>query len=202
MGFLAAAAPYAAPIIGAVGGAVSGAIGAGGNQETKLQRQRRKLIDDLISSLKGQGSFNELFDVNEEAFQKSIVDPAKSRFQNQISPQIRQQFINSGLQRGTGLDDELMRAGVDMDSMINQEYMKFYQSAMDRKMNALNSAMGGTEAGPQQSAGQGAAQGAAGYFASSGFQNSMDSLLKDWNKPSVGGGSAPRKGYVDESLFN
>ena len=185
MGFLAAAAPYAGALIGAAGSAIGGAIGSNQNQETKLQRQRRKLVDELLGSLRsGSGVFSDLFNPSEEAFQKGFVDPAMSRFNNQIAPGIQQQFVNSGLQRGTGLDDALSRAGVDLNNMINENYLTFHENALNRKQNLLQGILqgGNNEAGSQMSAGQGALQGLAGYTASPGFSNTLESLFGNTNQ--------------------
>ena len=198
MGFLAAAAPYAAPIIGglagAAGSALGGAIGNQGNQETKLQKQRRKLIDQLVNSLRtGGGEFGDLFNRSEDDFQKGFVEPAKSRFNNQIAPMIQQQFVNSGLQRGTGLDDSLARAGVDLDQLINQNYLQFQQGGLDRKANLLNSIMGGTEAPKSMSSGQAAGQGFAGYLSSPGLQQTLNGFTDIYNRR-----NPTRSGYSND----
>jgi hypothetical protein len=193
MGFLAAAAPFAPAIIGAAGSAIGGAIGAGGNKETKLQRQRRKLIDELLGSLRsGSGPFSDLFASDQETFEKGFAEPARQRFRDRGAPMIQQKFINAGLQRGTGLDDELARAGVDLESEINKNLMQYEQSALDRKMNILKGIMGGSEAGPQTSPGQGALEGLAGYAASPGFQKNLEDLFK------TSSSNAPRTGYSSD----
>src|SRR5690348_12735518 len=115
----------------------------GGSSETKMQRTQRKLVDQLLSSLDGNGPFADLYKTDENAFQKSFVEPAQSRFRNQIAPQIQQQFIASGQQRGSGLDDALTRAGVDLDSMLNQYLYQSQQDALNRKQSTLNTILGG-----------------------------------------------------------
>ena len=105
------------------------------SKESKMQKTQRKLIDKLIGSLNGQGEFSDLFDSSPEAFQKSFVEPAQARFRNQTAPMIQQQYIESGQQRGTGLDDTLTRAGVDLDSMLNQYAYQFGQDSLNRKQN-------------------------------------------------------------------
>src|SRR6185295_13327016 len=90
-------------LLQAAGSVASGYLtGQGANKETKTQKTQRKLIDQLIASLtSGEGPFADLFNMDENAFQKSFVDPAKAMFNNQISPMIQQQYIASGQQRGT-----------------------------------------------------------------------------------------------------
>ena len=75
--------------------------------------------------------------MDSEAFQKSFVDPAKSMFSNQIAPQIQQQYIAGGQQKGTGLEDQLLRAGVDMDQLLNQQYMDYLNQGQNRMTNML-----------------------------------------------------------------
>lgn len=161
--------------LGSIGG---GMLSNSGDSETKMQRKQRKLIDDLLASLKGNGSYNDLFQSDYDSFQKSYVDPAKSMFKNQIAPQIQQSYIASGQQRGTGLDDTLARAGVDMDQLLNQEYMKYQQGIMDRKQNTINSILGsGSGAQNPQSFASSAGQATGGYLASQGFRESSNDIL-------------------------
>lgn len=164
-------------------GSIGGGMLAQNPKETKIQKQKRKLVDDLIASLKGGGSFSDLFDMDEDAFQKSYVDPAKSRFKNQIAPQIQQSYIAGGQQRGTALDDTLTRAGVDMDQLINEQYMNFQKSGMDRKANAINSILGGGD-GVQEgmSGGEKFASSASGYLNSDAFGGRIDKILEGYNK--------------------
>lgn len=120
-------------------------------KETKTQKMQRHLIDELIGSVKGKGRFadlfnentakrNERFDPSNEAFQKSFVQPAQSLFRNQLAPQIQQKYIQSGQQGSSGLDDQLLRAGVDLDSLLNQHMMEFQQGAYNRQQNAFENA--------------------------------------------------------------
>ena len=102
---------------GLIGGAAGGLLGAK-PKETPMQAKQRELVDQLLGSLQGGGPFSSLFNVDEAGFQRSFVDPMKYKFQSQIAPQIQQQYIESGQQRGTGLDDTLTRAGVDMDQEL------------------------------------------------------------------------------------
>ena len=167
----------------AAGVSAAGSIGssalARNPKETKTQKQRRKLVDDLIASLQGGGSFNDLFEMDDEAFKKSFVDPAKSRFKNQIAPQIQQGYISGGQQRGTGLDDTLARAGVDMDQLLNEQYMNFQQGALNRKSSVLSGILGvGEGVQPGLSTGEKLREGTAGYFSSDAFGSSLDRILE------------------------
>lgn len=175
------------------GGFLSGRGGSG--KESKLQKTQRHLIDQLIASLTGDGPFSHLFNADEESFQKSFVDPAKKLFSNQIAPQIQQQFIASGQQRGTGLDDTLTRAGVDLDSILNQHMYQYMQDAQNRSMGAINSILGGGAGAPTNpSNSQNLMSSLGGYLSSQGFADTAANLFK----PSAGPAKTPndgRKGF-------
>lgn len=194
---LVAAAIQAA---GAVGGGILANKGAG--KETKIQRKKRKLIDQLLSGLEtGQGPYANLFASDEAAFQKSFVDPAKSIYKNQIAPQIQQSYLATGQQRGTGLEDQLLRAGVDLDQMLNQSYLTFQNQGKDRMAQMINSILG-AESGPQPglSTGEAAAQGGAGFLSSDAFGNTVKDIFKSNEAPkpatpAAQGYTPPRKGF-------
>jgi len=163
---------FGGPIGTAIGsglGAIGGAFLSNKNSETPMQRKQRELVDDLLASLNGNGSFNDLFQADEGAFQRSFVDPAKARFRNQTAPQIQQSFIGQGQQRGTGLEDELTRAGVDMDSLLNQNYMNFQQGAQNRRAGAINSILGQGQGAMESESFEDILSRGAGGFASSYF---------------------------------
>lgn len=152
--------------------------------ETDLDRTKKDLINEILSSLKGNGPYSDLFSPNEDVFQKSIVEPAMSRFQNQIAPQIQQSYIASGQQRNTGLEDTLARAGVDLDQMINEQYMNFYQNAQNMRQNAIGNILGqqgpqpqAYQQAPQPSFLQSAGQGLSGYASGTGFKDDLSSIL-------------------------
>lgn len=171
--------PIAAAGLGALGSIGGGYLASQGNQETKLQRQRRKLVDELLQSLKsGQGNFSDLFNVNEDMFNKAYVEPAMSRFQNRVAPQIQQEYIASGMQRGTGLEDTLSRAGVDLQNELNKLYGDFYQQGMGRKQQILGNILGSSEVGAPnpQSSGQALGQATAGYFSSPAYGAASESF--------------------------
>ena len=173
---IAALTSAAIQAAGSIGG---GMLGSRGQGETKIQRKQRHLIDQLLASLTGQGPFSHLFATDEAAFQKSFVDPAKAMFKNQIAPGIQQEFISSGMQRGSGLDDSLQRAGVDLDQILNQNYMQFQGQGQDRMSNILNAILGmGSGAAPQMSTGQAFGQSAGGYLSSDAFSKSVGDIFK------------------------
>lgn len=167
---MAAYIPALLQAAASIGGGMLSSAGQG--KETKIQKRQRKMIDELIASLKGGGAFSDLFKTDDAAFQKSVVDPLMSKFNNQIAPGIQQQFISSGLQRGTGMSDQLSRAGVDMQSLINQQYLPFMQQGQQNMMNTINSILGaGTGAAPGLSGGERFQQSAGGYLGGESFQD-------------------------------
>lgn len=187
----AAAIPAVIQAAGSIGG---GILSNRGGKETKTQKTQRHLIDKLIASLSGQGPYADLYKTDYDAFKKSYVDPAKSIFNNQIAPQIQQQSIASGQQRGTGLDDQLLRAGVDLDQLLNQAYMEHIQGAQNRKQSTINSILGGgAGAEPGMSTGQAAAQSTAGYLSSNAFSDAVANISKQ-EKP-IDSTRLQRKGF-------
>ena len=178
--------------IGGLVGGIAGGIGGGmlgrrkeqtiPSQETPIQGRQRELLDQLLGSLQGNGPFSNLFQADEGAFQRSIVDPAMQRFQSQIAPNIQQQFIAGGQQRGTGLEDTLARAGVDLNQMINQQYLPFQQAGLERKQRGLESVLGaGAGAMPEQTLpgqgfGEAAGQGLAGFLSGPGFGQAASTI--------------------------
>jgi len=181
---------------GSIGGGYLAGRGAG--KETKTQKTQRKLIDQLILSLGGNGPYSGLFQTDESAFQKSFVDPAKALFTNQIAPQIQQQYIAGGQQRGTGLDDQLLRAGVDLDQLLNRNYLQFQNQGKDRMQNTIGQILGGGSGGTQgMSPTQSLQNAGAAYLSSTGFSDELSGLFNQGNQPPV----APRKGFENNAAF-
>ena len=186
-------------LIGA-GGALAGGIfaGQGANQgETRMQRTQRKLIDQLLSSLGGKGPYSDLFNFDEESFQKSVVEPAQARFRNQTAPQIQQQSIAYGQQRGTGLEDQLTRAGVDLDALLNSHMMQFQESAKGRQQNAISSILGMGAGAPRQSSfGQDIMSTLSGYLSSPAYEDLSHDIFRQPQTTAPSMAPSPRKGYA------
>lgn len=138
--------------------------------EQKRQNELAKLIIDAVTG-KG-GPFADLVNLDEEAFQRSVVDPSLQRFESQIAPDIQQNFIASRLQRGTGLNDALARAGVDLQSQIDQSYLDFLNKGDDRMIALLGAALGFNPFSPTpaQSILEAAGQGLSGFGSKFDFQ--------------------------------
>lgn len=145
--------------------------------ESKGERRKRKLLDELINSLDGNGKYSDLYNNSDELFQRSFVEPAKQRFNNQIAPQIQQQYIASGQQRSSGMDDQLLRAGVDLNSELDKYAYQNNQDAMNRKQNTINSILGaGTGAPANPTSSQHWMNAASGYLSSDAFKNSVSGI--------------------------
>lgn len=187
----AAAVPMAIQALGSIGSGFLANKAA--RYQTPIQKKQAQVIDQLLASLNGQGPYSDLFNTDEAAFQKGIVDPSMARFRNQIIPQIQQGFIQSGQQRGTGLEDTLTRAGVDMSQLINEQYLPFKQKGQDRMSEVLNSILGmGAGSFNRPSNTQALGESAAGYFSSPDFQGGLADLLKAYqNRPMAS--NAPRQ---------
>ena len=178
-----------------------------GNKPSGLDKRKKRLVDELLSSLQGEGQYGDLFNASDETFQKSYVEPAMAQFRNQTAPNIQQSYIASGQQRGTGLEDSLSRAGVNMDQMLNEQYYTFQQDALNRKQNAINQILG-TQYGqgqPGQSVGSAATQGFGGYLSQQknpgqGVYDFFNQLLKSdqqiGRSPLLGAQQAVRTGYA------
>lgn len=191
-------------LIGAVGG---GLAGRRKSQETETQRKQRELVDEMLMSLRGEGPYSDLFTANEADFERSFAEPARQRFRTQTAPQIQQSYIAQGQQRSTGLDDTLARAGVDMDTLLNQQYMDYLQNAQTRKANAITGILGqGAGAAPEQGYGEAALQGLAGYAAKPEFQKSIEDILGAYGQRKKDNEydpyAQPRKGFENDNIFN
>lgn len=180
-----AIAPGIGTAIGAGIGAIAGGI-AGRKKQSRSQRQKQQLIDQLIASLTGEGQYASLFSASPEDFEKGFAEPARARFRNQTAPQIQQQYIASGQQRSTGLEDTLTRAGVDMDQLINEHYLQYQQGKESNAMNAINQILGQGDYGQNQSYGSAAMQGLAGYASDPRFGQDIGGIISSFNKPKIG----------------
>jgi hypothetical protein len=166
------------------GNILGGVLGNPGNQETQIQRKQRHLIDDLLRSLGGGGKYGDIFTTDENTFNKSIRDPMMTSFRNNIAPQIQQSYIAGGQQRGTGLDDQLLRAGIDINSNIDQMLFDYMERGKDRKMNAMNAVLGMGMGAPNAiSSGQAGMRGLGGYLNSDAFTNQVNQGFKPYTQP-------------------
>lgn len=183
---MAAAIPIISALISAAGSAGAAYLSNQSKKESKTQKTQRHLMDELLRSLDGTGKYGALFQGDEEAFNKSFKEPALAKFRNQIVPQIQQSYIASGQQRGTGMEDTLTRAGVDLDQLINEQFMNFQQGAQNRQLGAINSILGQSAGSQRMSGLDSATQGVAGYLSSEGFGSDLSNILDQFKpKPEI-----------------
>lgn len=169
----------ASPILDILSAALSVGGGLfGGQKETPIQGQQRNIIELLMQGLSGEGPFADLFKNDEAFFQKSYVEPALSQFENKIAPQIQQQFIQSGLQRGSGLDSALTQAGIDMNQLLSQLRGQMQQGAQNRASSAISHILGQNAGVPEQSLGEKLGQSLAGYASGQGARQTLENLFQ------------------------
>ena len=206
---IGSAIPGIGTAIGAgVGGLIGGAAGglAGRRKETDIQKKQRELVDEMLMSLRGEGPYSDLFTANEATFEKSFAEPARARFRNVTAPQIQQSYIQGGQQRSTGMEDTLTRAGVDMDQLLNEQYMDYLQGAQNRRADAMGNILGqGAGALPDQGFGEAALQGVAGYAAKPEFKKSIEDILASFGQKKKDTEydpyAQPRKGFENDNNY-
>jgi hypothetical protein len=77
------------------------------------------------------------------------------------------------------MEDTLARAGVDLDQMLNQQYMGFQEKGQDRMMQMIQQVLGaGSGAQPSQTYGSAIGESAGGYLASEGFRDFLSQSTK------------------------
>lgn len=193
--------------LNAAGSVLGGVLSKPGKQkETKIQKQQRHLVDQLLASLKGRGPYSGLFSADNDTFQKSYVEPAKALFRNQIAPQIQQEYIATGQHRSTGLDDQLLRAGVDLDQMLNTAMAQQRENALGRQQQTISSIFGVSPGPtPGMSTGDALKQSAAGYLSSPAFSDAVSGFFRQpqaknsFPQSPVGQSPVPtRKGYLPD----
>ncbi len=170
---------------------------SGSGKRSRTQKKNQSTIDDIMAGLKGEGPYASLYTMDEDAFQKSYVDPAKSMFKNQIAPQIAQSYGASGLERSTGMDDAMMRAGVDIDEMINAKYMEWMNNQQNRAAGGIDKILGADVGGTKYSSGERWNQAIGGYLTSPEFNKQisgeayMDAAAKYQGRGMGGGAGRP-----------
>lgn len=194
---MAAFLPMAISALSTMGGAYLASSGKDNN--TRTQGKNKHTVDEIMAGLKGEGPYADIYSTSDEDFQKYYVDPAKSTFKNQIAPQIQQSYIASGLQRGTGLDDSLSRAGVDMDQMINSAYMDYMNNAMNRRESGIKQVLGADVGGQQLSGSDRFNQAAGGYLQSPGFKDQAGNIA-DYTRHAIDHHSFKRPGFAQSGL--
>jgi len=150
---------------------------------TQGESRDQNTINELMQSMQGNGQYSDMFNMDYDAYKKSYVDPAMSEFKNVIAPGIQQEYIASGQQRGTGMEDTLSRAGVDMQQNLNKNYADMQNQSMDRKYKGIFGTLGQGQGAPPQG---GFGQTAGGFLQSNSANDMMSEIMKLFS--SMGGG--------------
>lgn len=143
----------------ALGGQLLGGIGAGlldrkTSGPTALQKQQRQTIDQILQGVQGQGPYASAFGGGGmDAFERGVVQPSLQRFENQIAPQIQQSFIAGGQAGGSGLQNALTQAGVNLNSLIDQQLINYMNNQQQAQRSGISSILNYSE--PEQSSGFG-----------------------------------------------
>jgi hypothetical protein len=160
--------------VGLLGGALGGYLSSRQDTETKMQKTKRHLIDQLLESIQGRGPYSDLFNFNEQQFQQNIAEPYRRQIQQQAFPRIQQAYIASGAQRSTGMEDALARAGIDIENQIASARQQGIESAANRRAGGISSILNQGNGAPARVSGlEGALQGAAGYLSSDQFGDAV-----------------------------
>lgn len=181
--------PFLPAIASAGTSFLSGILGKKGNEETPIQKQKRQLIDQMLASLNGEGPYSNLFQASEEDFNKSFREPALANFRNRTAPAIRGQYTGGAYGQlrsdSTGIEDSLTRAGVDMDQLLNKQYLNYVQGKEANARGAIGNILGADRGAPnEQSWLNAGSQGLSGYLSSPGFGNDLTSLLSSFSQKS------------------
>jgi hypothetical protein len=90
-----------------------------------------------------------IFDPNysSDVFQRTVADPALRNFNQEIAPNIAQQFSNAGALGSSGLNRALARAGQDLTQTLSAQQGQFVQN---QKNQQLSDILGLSQLGGQQ----------------------------------------------------
>ena len=190
-------AQIAAAAIPAIIGALT--AGKGTNQRDITPKFQTDLINQLLSGIKGEGPLASLFGTDINAFQTSVSDPLQNIFQKQIAPGIQQASIASGQQRGTPLESQLARAGVDVQGGINQLFLPFQQQGQQNMQDVIGKILGFS---PQTQTSPDALGGALRGLGQSGaLPNLIQQIFGGGGGGTDFGGGISRSGNAPQSNF-
>ncbi len=101
-----------------------------------LTPDQEELMSLITQGLKsGEGSFGELFgNFNEKDFEKGVTQPALKNFQENILPMLQEKFIAGNQVGGSGQLRAQNKAGVDLQSQLDQ---LMYSAKQGQKQNQL-----------------------------------------------------------------
>ena len=148
-----------------------------------------KFLQQLLPALTGQaqGAYSDLLQpYSEEMFQQSVVDPAMKTYEQQMLPQLQQQFVDANANSSSALNQALAQSAGDMSNLLAGQRLNLQQNVAGRQ--------------------QGALQGMSGLLGAKSFdpivQGPQAGLLKDIMQMlgSVGGGMMMSSAAVKENI--
>ena len=140
--------------VGALVGGVAGLFGSKKKKKPKkrstLDPQQQALYDDYVASIRGEGSFSDLYNFDadgyNDVFDKTVGRPAYRNFNENIVPQITGQFRSNNLMNSSYAGESLSRAGRDvqesLDAQRSANVFSGQQQAKQNKQGAIDKVLG------------------------------------------------------------
>lgn len=112
---------------------------------TKEQQDLYNLIQEGLEN--GTGPFADIFNFNEEAFQKGVSEPAMKQFKEQTLPELQEKFIGGGAAYGSGRQRAEGRAATDLQSKLAELMYGARNQTAQNKLTGAQTLLGkqGTE---------------------------------------------------------
>lgn len=142
------------PIGTGVGAVVGGLTGLFGSKKKKkkpkqistLDPKQQALYNDYVSSIRGEGPFNDLYQYDTEGanqnFDQNVSRPAYRNFQENIIPGITGQFRSNNLQNSSYTGEALSRAGRNVQENLDAQRSNMIfggqENAKQNKQNSMN----------------------------------------------------------------
>lgn len=105
-----------------------------------LRTDEQKMLQSLIEEglTKGTGPFADIFgEFDENAFQEGVANPALKNFQENVLPQIQEQFIAGNAVQGSGLQRAQMKGATDLQSKLAELMYGAQQKQKENKLSGL-----------------------------------------------------------------
>lgn len=113
-------------------------------KESLLNPNQQQLMDLIYQGLtSGEGPLKDLFgSFNQQAFEKGVNEPALKNFQERILPMIQEKYIAGNQVGGSGMRNEQLKAGTDLQSQLAQLLYQAQQQQGQNRFAGLNTALG------------------------------------------------------------
>jgi hypothetical protein len=108
---------------------------------TPLQEQLMALISEGLT--KGTGSLSDIFGgFNDQAFETRVVQPELKHFRETVLPTILEKYSGGGQAFGSGMQNALLKAGVDLESKLAGLKYQAQQDAQRNRLTGLQTSLG------------------------------------------------------------